>query len=131
MARTNPLGTDGTGNDIAGGGGGGGGVLYAATFNVTQGTSYPVTVGAGGATALNTIPLAGSNSSFASLVAAGGGYGAGWSGGAYYPAGPGASGGGGAFSFNTGAAAFQGYAGGSGTSVATSWCVTWRLNDNE
>ena len=69
-----------------GGGGGGGGVL-ASTVSVTAGTSYTVTVGAGGTGApaggppepwghqFTTSATSGSNSVFGALTAVGGGYG--------------------------------------------------------
>jgi hypothetical protein len=54
-----------------GGGGGAGGLLYSAAQSLTP-TAYAVTVGAGSA---NDVFIQGSNSSFASLVAYGGGSG--------------------------------------------------------
>ena len=60
-----------------GGGGGGGGVIYTTNYSVSQGTSYNVTVGNGGTTSFEFVrATSGENSSFASLVAIGGGYGA-------------------------------------------------------
>jgi hypothetical protein len=55
----------GTGN---GGGGGGAGGVLTGLFPVTAGTSYPVTVGGGGATATNGV-----NSVLGSVIAVGGG----------------------------------------------------------
>jgi hypothetical protein len=49
-------------------GGGGGGVVYHSSFPITSGTSYPITVGAGGDA--NTL---GSNSVFSNITAVGGG----------------------------------------------------------
>ena len=71
----------GGGNDY-GGGGGAGGVIYNSSYLVTPGTSYPVTIGAGGAGA-PTVRSAlaggtsGQNSIFATLTANGGGGGGG------------------------------------------------------
>lgn len=66
-------------NGGGGGGGGAGGVVYSATFPVTAGTAYTVTVGSGGLS--NSIPLGyggnGNNSSFGTLTAIGGGGGGG------------------------------------------------------
>ena len=84
----------GTNSDV-GGGGGGGGVVYAQSFPVTPGNSYPITVGAGGA-AINTSSTPGnpgSPSTAFGITAVGGG-----GGGAYSGSGqgqPGGSGGGG------------------------------------
>lgn len=76
-----------------GGGGGAGGVLYSTGQSLTSGTSYAVTVGAGGvAPVADNSDLSGrpgNNSSFASLIAIGGGAGGGGDGGS------GGSGGGG------------------------------------
>ena len=52
------------------GGGGAGGLLYSTSVSVTPGTTYPVVIGQGGFNEQN-----GKNSSFAGLVAIGGGYG--------------------------------------------------------
>jgi hypothetical protein len=60
----------GGGNGNNAGGGGGGGVLYVNTFVVTSGSSYTVTVGAGGA-----LGVKGSNSVFDAATATGGGSG--------------------------------------------------------
>lgn len=68
----------GGGDNGACGGGGAGGLIYygsgspavAASYSVTPGSNYTVTVGAGGA-----IHGSGSNSSFGAVVAIGGGYG--------------------------------------------------------
>jgi len=66
----------GAGFDGAGGGGGGG-VIYNPNFSVTQGTTYTVTVGTGGAASVlagpNQFGANGGNSIFGSLVALGGG----------------------------------------------------------
>lgn len=71
-----------------GGGGGGGGVVYNSSFAVTSGTSYTVTVGAGGSGApeggfagqnlthqFNISATQGGNSVFGSITAIGGGFG--------------------------------------------------------
>jgi hypothetical protein len=67
----------GSGGAIAGGGGGGG-VIYNSSFSVSKGTSYTMTVGAGGTAGGNTSgpsPGNGGNSVFSSLTAIGGGRG--------------------------------------------------------
>jgi hypothetical protein len=73
----------GGGANSLGGGGGGGGFIEARNLPVTPGSSIPVVVGAGGAAAPAAptyIPGSpGQNSSFGSLVAYGGGAGAGYS----------------------------------------------------
>jgi len=60
----------------AGAGGGAGGLIYKDSQNLSDGT-YPVVVGNGGtgATGSSSNGVAGGNSSFASLIAIGGGYG--------------------------------------------------------
>jgi hypothetical protein len=67
----------GAGGGYHGGGGGAGGVIYNANFSVTPGTSYTVTVGAGGAaaTAISSTGNPGDNSVFGTLTAFGGGAG--------------------------------------------------------
>lgn len=118
LARVEVLvvaGGGGGGGDI-GGGGGGGGVIYNAAFAVASGTSYTVTVGAGGV----GIPFSGigqvqgpngSNSVFGSLTAIGGGGGA-----VYHQFGSnGGSGGGGSAEGGSGlGTAGQGFNGGIG-----------------
>jgi hypothetical protein len=105
----------GGGGDI-GGGGGGGGVIYNPAFAVASGTSYTVTVGAGGV----GLPFSGigqvqgpngSNSVFGSLTAIGGGGGA-----VYHQFGSnGGSGGGGSAEGGSGlGTAGQGFNGGIG-----------------
>jgi hypothetical protein len=99
------------------GAGGGGGGVVSGTTTLNQGSSYTVTVGAGGANQVNTT---GGNSSFTGLTTAIGG---GCGGGSSFPTGTaGGSGGGGrggASPANGGAGtAGQGNAGGNGTSVA-------------
>ena len=94
-------GAGGYGVDNGGGGGGAGGYRTVAckSFSVTPGTSFPITIGAGGATTCSNPGRggAGSNSVFSTITSAGGG-GAGGAG----PGGPpyngdnGGSGGGGA-----------------------------------
>lgn len=84
------VGGGGSGANSLGGGGGGGGFVEARNYPVVPGGSVPVVVGAGGAAAPNNpqyIPgNPGQNSSFGSLIAYGGGAGAGYSNG---PAGSG------------------------------------------
>ena len=109
------------------GGGGAGGVLYSSNYSVTSGTSYTVTVGAGGAAAFSQPSGGGigSNSVFATLTAIGGGGGGGaGSNAANTNGGGGGSGGGGSggqaqsFTGGTGTAG-QGFAG--GTVYANVW----------
>jgi hypothetical protein len=73
----------GGGANSLGGGGGGGGLIEARNLPVTPGSTIPVVVGAGGAAAPAApqyIPGSpGQNSSFGSIVAYGGGAGAGYS----------------------------------------------------
>lgn len=80
----------GGGANSLGGGGGGGGFIEARNFPVVAGATIPVVVGAGGAAGPNNpqyIPgSTGQNSSFGTLIAYGGGAGAGYSNG---PAGTG------------------------------------------
>jgi hypothetical protein len=66
-------GGDGVPTRTTGGGGGAGGML-TGTLSVTPGTSYTVTIGAGGAS--GTSPANGGNSVFSSITALGGGNGA-------------------------------------------------------
>jgi len=70
----------GSGGNWYGGGGGAGGVLYYSNYSFQKGTTV-ITVGAGGSgtnDATNNVLAGncGNNSSFGSLVATGGGYGA-------------------------------------------------------
>lgn len=86
------------GGDKGGGGGGAGGLIYNASYSVTPGNSYTVTVGAGGSTTAagsNAPGQNGGNSVFATLTAIGGGGGAQGYGGGPYAGGNGGSGGGG------------------------------------
>lgn len=117
----------------AGGGGGyrssvfgelsGGGSQAEATSSVNSGTSYLVTVGAGGAgsTAVSgSLSTNGSNSSFNSIVSIGGGFGGQAFNSPAFNGGLGGSGGGGGADATTGGAAgigtsLQGFNGGSGT----------------
>jgi hypothetical protein len=69
------------------GGGGGGGFIYQASFPVTSGTPYGVTVGDGGQDGN------GQNSVFGSLTAIGGGQGGRWNNGSGQPGGSGGGGG--------------------------------------
>lgn len=85
----------GGGNGQTGGGGGAGGLLYDATFSIVPG-SYPVTIGTGGygGQGVGTgIGANGTDSTFSTIVATGGGYGGAGSG-SVTPAGNGGSGGG-------------------------------------
>ena len=94
-----------------GGGGGAGGYRTASSFTVSE-TSYPITIGAGGATgAVMANANAGSNSVFSSITSIGGGYGSGYQ--SSNAAGNGGSGGGGCGQNDTGAGA---EVAGSGTS---------------
>ena len=75
-------GGSGSGGNGGSGGGGAGGLIYRSGYNVTPGSTYTVTVGAGGArtaASFNIIGNNGSNSVFDSLTAIGGGAGNGWS----------------------------------------------------
>ena len=90
----------------ASGGGGAGGLIYNSTFTVTPGSSYTVTVGAGG-TAAN-----GSNSVFGSLTAIGGGAGGGGAGAVGGTGGSGGGGGGNIVYAGGAGTAGQGHAGG-------------------
>jgi hypothetical protein len=110
----------GSGGGIAGGGGGGG-VIYDPSVAVTKGTSYTITVGAGGTSGgyvSAPAPGNGGNSVFGSYIAIGGGAGGMYS---YVGGSTGGSGGGGAGNATTSTVtnggsgtAEQGYAGGSG-----------------
>jgi len=82
-----------------GGGGGAGGCIYSNAYPLLAGSNYMVTVGVGGAGAVNgsSVASSGSNSIFATITAAGGGGGASRdSGGAALSGGSGGGGGGGA-----------------------------------
>lgn len=110
---------------IAGGGGGGGGYgagggaggyLTASNYSMSA-TSYPVTVGSGGAGGSSTNGVAGTNSTLGSIIAYGGGFGAGPNTPGSRPGGPGGSGGGAGYASGTAGAATpsgQGYPGGTG-----------------
>jgi len=102
----------GEGGDYYGGGGGAGGLL-SGTLMLADG-SYPVVVGAGGLYGYEThIITNGSNSTFSTLTAIGGGAG-GWRGGSNgYGGGSGGGGGGSSDSGGAGVSG-QGYAGGIG-----------------
>jgi hypothetical protein len=108
-----------TGYWQVGGGGGAGGVVYSNALNLTSGTTYTATVGAGGARAASRHGNIGNNSQFGPLTSAiGGGYGGAMSGigGSLGPGGNGGNGGGnegyGVWSRSTGS---QGFGGGLGT----------------
>jgi hypothetical protein len=116
----------GSGGSPYGGGGGAGGLIYNTTYPVVPGTTYPITVGAGGAAALQSVGVSqtgnrGRNSQFGNLIATGGGAGGMWDNDTPVAGSPGGSGGGGGAknSAATGAAgglgtAGQGYSGGTG-----------------
>jgi hypothetical protein len=117
----------GGGGRFVGGGGGAGGLRSNTSLGVTPGTSYSVTVGAGGAgaanstTAANAMGTSGSSSVFGSITAAGGGGGGGFvasPGQAGRTGGSGGGGSGSATTTNAGGTATpsgQGNNGGSGT----------------
>ena len=74
------VGGGGSGSIGGGGGGGGaGGLIYSSSIQVTPGVTYPIVVGQGGAGVTGGPDIngtAGQNSSFANLIAVGGGQGA-------------------------------------------------------
>ena len=113
----------GGGGPDVGGGGGGGGVVYNSSFPVISGTSYNVTVGAGGSAGSGPTPSIilgsnGGNSVFDTITAMGGGAGGSY---ASVIGAPGGSGGGsggdssGTFLFAGRGTSNQGFAGGIGT----------------
>ena len=69
------------GRNNSGGGAGGYRTLAGKTFSITSGTSFPITVGAGGTGAPNPaspeVGVSGSNSIFSTITSAGGGGGGG------------------------------------------------------
>jgi hypothetical protein len=90
------VGGGGGGGWHGGGGGGAGGLNYSASYAVTPGNSYTVTVGAGGLGGVNgSVPTSGTNSSFDTLSAVGGGHGGYSTYAAHFAAAAGGSGGGG------------------------------------
>lgn len=99
-----------------GGGGGAGGMVYNASYSVTPGQSYTVTVGSGGrgGSSSSNLPQNGKNSVFATITAYGGGSGSQQG---YVAAGNGGSGGGGSYNYTTGGTgtAGQGNNGGTGS----------------
>jgi hypothetical protein len=117
----------GAGYDV-GGGGGAGGLCYGSSYPVVPGTSYSITVGSGGVSGNNSgiKGSSGSNSSFGSVTAFGGG-----GGGSYSGNGAGISGGsgGGAGDANqpggtstqTSGANYTGYGNAGGASWAGNW----------
>jgi hypothetical protein len=97
----------GGGGFQVGGGGGGGGLVYIPKFGVSSGQTYNLVVGAGGGGAPNepTPAQFGANSSFANIVASGGGRGSNWNmsannGGNGWPGGSGGGGSGNSNNFN-------------------------------
>lgn len=66
-----------TGSQLGGGGGGAGGLIYSSSVTVIPGTTYLVVVGQGGGGGITGTSAGtnGQNSSFANLIAIGGGYG--------------------------------------------------------
>jgi hypothetical protein len=98
------------------GGGGGGGVQYDASYEVTDGTQYTVTVGAGGAagtTSTGDYGRDGGNSVFGTITATGGGGGVGSNAGGVNGRDGGCGGGAGGTGAGTGGTGSQGYDGGS------------------
>jgi len=106
----------GGGWDSYGAGGGGGGVIYNASFPVVVGTTYTLSIGAGGG-----YGAMGTNSTFSTYTAVGGGWGGGQDGGDSHKIGTlGGSGGGSAVGFAAGGnVSGQGFPGG-GSIAATS-----------
>jgi hypothetical protein len=111
----------GGGGKNFGGGGGAGGLLYTNGQLLNAGNSYTIAVGAGGSGHTATwTPIAtnGSNSSFGSNVATGGGYGGGFNGSVYFGGGSGGSGGGGSYdSVGAAGTSGQGNTGGNGGTI--------------
>ena len=114
------VGGGGGGGWHAGGGGGAGGLVYAVTHAVTPGSSYSLTVGAGGLGAVNhgnpncDPPTSGGNSAFDTLSAVGGGHGGYSTWLAHFAAAAGGSGGGGFVQSQFGADKLLGGAGTAG-----------------
>ena len=112
------VGGGGGGGEGHGGGGGAGGLVYSSAYPVSAGTTYAITVGAGGKfqnSGTNTAGNAGSNSVFNDIIGYGGG-----AGGVYgSTGGTGGSGGGsgGATGSNSTAYTGQGNIGGNGLSI--------------
>jgi hypothetical protein len=108
----------GGGGNNSGAGGGAGGLITSSGLSVSPGTSYTVTIGAGG----TSTPTNGTNSSFGGQTAVGGGLGASNSGG---PTSPGSGGSGGGANYNGGGGglgtAGQGNNGGSAVTGATNY----------
>jgi hypothetical protein len=108
----------GGGGFNSGAGGGAGGLITASGLSLSPGTSYTVTIGAGG----TSTPTNGTNSSFSGYVAIGGGLGASNSGG---PTSPGSGGSGGGANYNGGGGglgtAGQGNNGGSAVTGASNY----------
>ena len=130
----------GAGSYSAGGGGGAGGLrstvgatggngALESALSLVAGTSYTITVGAGGSGSINTTAaVSGTSSSISggaitTVTSVGGGYGGGYIGSHYAPA-SGGSGGGGNYNSGTSTGASgtanQGYAGGSGFAPSVS-----------
>jgi hypothetical protein len=108
----------GGGGNNSGAGGGAGGLITSSGLSVTPGTSYAVTIGAGG----TSTPTNGTNSSFGGQTAIGGGLGASNSSG---PQSPGSGGSGGGANYNGGGGglgtAGQGNNGGSAVTGASNY----------
>lgn len=108
----------GGGSNNSGAGGGAGGLITGSGLSVSPGTSYTVTIGAGG----TSTPTNGTNSSFGGQTAIGGGLGASNSGG---PSSPGSGGSGGGANYNGGGGglgtAGQGNNGGSAVTGASNY----------
>lgn len=114
------VGGGGGGGSHVGGGGGGGGVTENLNYSVSPGTSYSLSIGAGGAGAITTTSATpsganragtGGSSTFGSITSLGGGHGASWH---WQSAGTGANGGGGSSTALTGGSGSSGFAGGGG-----------------
>ena len=107
------------GGSNAGGGGGAGGLL-SGTMSLNIGTTYSVTVGAGGAGATTTFAGVGSNSSISSTISLGGGYGGGYNPTVNTAGGSGGSGGGGSAGIFSGGSGTSGQGNAGGASVTGS-----------
>lgn len=117
------VGGGGSGGSNSAGGGGAGGVIQGTT-NLIRGNVYSIVVGAGGSgVGYSAIGVTGSNSSFITLSAYGGGYGG--CSAVTQPGGNGGSGGGGGGVFSTApggsGTSGQGNAGGAGSSDAATY----------
>ena len=117
----------GGGGPGGGGGGGAGGVIYNSAVAVTSGVTYSIVVGQGGSGGAGGIGQGtnGANSSFANLIAIGGGYGATSYAGTTTGATGGSGGGGtGAAGGSTGSSAVGSGTYGQGNSGGVGYCLT-------